>query len=191
MTDEILTKSLEEIQKAKLALVHAEYNLDIYEYSVKICKENLMNVVSRRPQYLAILFDLSDDARKWLNKLETEKIDKRRKYNEKFCYDLFLDKLKEFFNENDICIKKIYDDGFTAGKLGISVKFESHGNIFDLFIPNLRLLHIKFFDNVCKEGKLSLSIFDGKIYHVLCQSYDEEEILKAFQNKIQELVKTV
>ena len=187
MVDEILTKSLEEIQKAKLALVHAEYNLDIYEYNVKICKENLMNVVSRRPQYLSILFDLSDNARKWLNKLETEKIDKRKKYDEKFCYDLFLDKLKEFFNENDICIKKIYDDGFTAGRLGISVKFESRGNIFELFIPILRLLHIKFFDNICKEGKLSLSIFDGKIYHVLCASYDEKDIIRTFQ----ELVKTV
>lgn len=96
-----------------------------------------------------VLTSVIPKAQEWLNKVESQKIDRRRKYDEKEAYDFLLITLKhQLFGEHPIEIVDILSYGYDNSAWWI--EFTCNGIKFNLAIPVIEHLDVRNFKDVHK-----------------------------------------
>ena len=101
-----------------------------------------------------------DGAAKWTVMNETNKdsngnkLDRRRSYKEKICYENILDRLKTYLGIDDFKIKEVIDLSFGMAKL---IDFSVCGQDWELAIPiikNVTLKHYEAYGSRCFKLRL-------------------------------------
>lgn len=122
-------------------------------------------------------------ASKWLGMLASgEKIDGRKKYEEKEQYEFLTSQINELLDE-DVEITEIcfYGYGHDAYDVIFKLKNDSFGRKFELVIPETERLNKDNLD-YCNYGKLRISYQDRpSCWDYVCASYNKEDLKNKFK----------
>lgn len=124
MIDEEL-KRYTELSEAESLFNNMKSEMKKYQKLAELAEADFLNVIKNKTysEYLFIV-GLCPKAKKWLSMVENEKIDKRKKYDEKESFDFLQNTLSEIFEDTEIRITKI-----------LSIGWDSYG--YDLELPEL------------------------------------------------------
>lgn len=154
------------------------------EKAEKLCELtylNLIDTVKREVNYDFIYFGL-ELATKWLNMLKSEKIDKRRSYEEKGHYDFLCTQIQENITDRPVKITSI-DDGYITNTGSIKFTVEGCDTLFYLSYPaSLKNFNESNFLYNC--GKLQLGIYSDPKLEVLAFSYNVKDLKEKFASII-------
>jgi hypothetical protein len=132
-------------------------------------------------RYLRLLYPVKG-ANAWLRKLErNEKIDHRKKYEEKDKFDYLTNQINELFDV-DATIENFSFYGYEESAVDIyfTIK-ESFPKKYELMIPDTEKLNISNL-NYCAYGRLRLSYESSPhCYYPICESYSFEELKNKFK----------
>jgi len=166
-------------KKKLLEDVQNEYDL-LEADAFRTYKKEVIYLLSLNPA-------LINKAMKWLNMLEDKKnkIDKRKNYEEKDIYEMFLKDLQKLLGYKDIEITNITAYGYEGYAYGIYFNCMNHK--FELYVPNMDVVDIKHYRDY-KEYAFKLALYNcdkPNIAESFGATYFESE-LKDILNKFLE-----
>lgn len=137
---------------------------------------------------------LIEKTQKWMNMLEKgidangNKIDKRKRYEEKDCYEYVVALLKDLLGVEDFSITQIMDYNWGEAKC---IYFTSHDHTWELFIPTIDGIKMKTYQNYGVDCfKLKLLHEDSKSYYSwVGNTFEEEKLKDIMQSGIDKWVK--
>lgn len=164
-------------QEKKQQLKDIEYEVNLYEL-------NAYNTYKANLIYEWFIFSNTiDQARKWLKMLASgEKIDKRKKYEEKAAFDDVTKRLKEMLDQPDIEITRFWINGFHH--CSNIIDFTCQGHTFAIDIPivvNVTLDDYKHYGE--SAFQIVLRNYEGEYCSEWIGSTFEESELKDILNK--------
>ena len=121
------------IKEKKIHIMDAQNECDLLE-------QQAVNLYKSNVQYLRLPYSMIEKTQNWMHMLKNNKdmdgnkLDKRKKYEEKQSYDYILRKLQEFLGIEDIVIDKIYNYNYGQGW---EIVFCYKDTKWELTIPNL------------------------------------------------------
>ena len=137
--------SLDKIALAERRLKEKKKLLEDVQNEYDLLEADAFRTYKKEVIYLLALNPaLINKAMKWLNMLEdrTNKIDKRKKYEEKDIYEMFLKDLQKLLGY-DIEITNITQYGYEGYAYGVYFNCMDHR--FELKIPNMDMVDIKHY----------------------------------------------
>lgn len=175
------TKRRLNTKKQMIEDLQNEYNLLEYQ---------AFDQYQRHVSYMLISEPMIDSASKWLNMLKNgtdadgNKLDKRKKYDEKFHFEYIRDYFQRILGIDDMEIESIYDWNF---KEGARIYFASHDREWVLEIPYVKGVKFKSFQMMGESCfKLALCVKTGEhSSRVIGSTFEEDELKDIMQKGIE------
>lgn len=161
-------------KKKLLEDVQNEYDL-LEADAFRTYKKEVIYLLSLNPA-------LINKAMKWLNMINDKKnkIDKRKKYEEKDIYEIFLKDLQKLLGY-DIEITNITQYGYEGYAYGIYFNCLNHK--FELYVPNMDVVEIKHYRDY-KEHAFKLALYNcdkPNVAESFGATYFESELKDIFE----------
>ena len=168
-----------EIDEAKKLYFRMEDKAKEYNQLRELTYANYVSTVKNycSSAYYSYIIPI-DKANKWLHMIKEEKIDKRKKYEEKLYFDYVQSFIQDNFHK-DAVVTKFYDEGFDNYCKDIVFKLD--GKEYQLTIPNADHINTKNF-NCTGEGRLYIRVKNGCCMEFIASSYKLENVSKAFKD---------
>ena len=157
-----------------------------YAKLASLAERDEIDTVKRvlRGRWLYLTYPV-EKANKWVRKIKNgEKIDKRKKSDEKSAYDYMTSRISEMFNI-DIQIDDFSFFGFDSSAISVyfTIKGDKSSQKYELVIPETEKLNK---DNIdyCSYGKLRLSYQrpnSTSCWDYICSSYTTDELKAKFE----------
>ena len=163
--------SLEKFALAERRLREKKKLLEDVQNEYKLLEADAFKTYKKEVIYLLSLNPaLINKAMKWLNMLEDKnnKIDKRKKYEEKDIYEMFLKDLKKLLGY-DIEITHITQYGYEGYAYGVYFNCMNHK--FELKVPNMDMVDIKHYQD-----------YGDYVFKLALYNCDKEGISECFGN---------
>ena len=160
--------------------------LEDLQYEYDLIEQDAFSLYKNNITYLTLFPDSIRKAQKWMIMLEEgvdadgNKLDKRRKYDEKNSFEFFTDRLRMYLND-DLVITKIIN--FNYGEAW-EVEFTLQNNKWRIRIPiinNISLRSYQHYGHDCFKLKLWM-LDEYDTLHWVGSTFDENE-LKDMINK--------
>ena len=142
--------SLEMISTVERRISQKKQVIEDLENELFLLKKQALDIYKSRVSYLLFDSSILGDAAKWVAMVESNtdadgsKLDKRRRYGERICYEFVSDKLKELLGVDDLKINEIIDFIFGMAKL---IDFSACGQDWELSIPIVKNVTLKQYEN--------------------------------------------
>lgn len=181
--------SLEMISTAERRISQKKQAVEDLENELLLLKNQALNIYKTRVSYPLFEPTILGDAAKWIamansnTDADGNKLDKRRRYGERTCYEFVSDKLKELLGVDDLKIEEIIDFNFSMAKL---IDFSACGQDWELSIPivkNVTLKHYETYGSWC--FKLRLLHCKGNVLKEIGATYEEDELKDLMQRGIE------
>ena len=170
-----------EINKAKRLVDDMNTEVEKYIQLLELAKQNYVNTIKANIRYEKWILSF-DKVSKWLHMLDTEKIDKRKKYDEKHHYDFINSELRDLLEDDSIEVVSVSSGGWESYYYSYEFKTNKDSeHKYYLSIPNTNVLTVDNFHNAY-EGMLALYKIEGFSHRIIAQSYDENEIKKTYKD---------
>ena len=158
--------------------MYKEYNK--YSKLLELAKKDRIEVIKEVVRYMYYSERNLLNAQNWLSMLK-KGVDGRKHYDEKDSFEYLQGMMKtEIFINSEIEIINISFLGYDSVACMIDFKVEGSDIVFQFTIPNIEKLKEKWWDSM-HGGKLALHYYQNTDnLEMICESYKEEEINKAF-----------
>ncbi len=152
-----------------------------YSKLLELAKKDRIEIIKSVVRYGYYIESLLEKAQSWISMLEDKSLDKRKRYDEKDCFDYVQNVLrKEIFNNPTIEIKSITFMEYEEYACVIDFNVEDCDITFRLTIPNISMLKEEWWSRM-RGGKLALSYHqNANVLDLICESYKEMDINEAF-----------
>lgn len=183
-------KSVDAMNRIENIISKTEIEVKDLQYKLKIFKSELMDVYKSNVSYMT--FDwLLKPAQKWSIALQSgelngEKIDRRKKYDEKSLYEMLKDQMGKYLgvevNITSIITYALHTEAYI-------IEFEYGNNTFQLFIPVIKNVTMESVDYSGAKFCFSLhvSIKTGShCWNTLFYTYEEEELGELFKKYLED-----
>ena len=171
------------IETAKQLHEEMKSNVEKYQKLSELTFNDYVQTVKANINYLEYLICIKG-AIEWLMKLENgEKIDRRKRYEEKDCFDFFQNNLRKLFDK-EITIKTIRMCGYEI--YAYSVVFDFGDKEYCIEIPDSNKINPKNFD-YAHQGKITLYRCEDSMYTEIEGTYMPEKLKDAFDEHIKKL----
>lgn len=177
-------KMLFNIEQAHNLTVEMRNEANKYAKLAELAFNNELDVLknSLRGRWLSFSY-LIEGASKWLNMLSSgEKIDGRKKYEEKELYESLVHRISELLDE-DVEIIEISFYGYERSAYDVVFKLKNDffERKFELVIPETERLNKDNLD-YCNYGKLRISYQPRpSCWDYICSSYNKEDLKNKFK----------
>lgn len=177
-------KVLFNIEQAHRLTVEMQLEAKKYAKLVELTFNNELDVIkdSLRGKWLFLSYPV-EGASKWLHILSSgEKIDGRKRYEEKEHYEFLIHRISELLDE-EIELLEINFYGYerSAYDVVFKLKNDSFERKFELVIPETERLNKDNLD-YCDYGKLRISYqARPSCWDYVCSSYNEEDLKNKFK----------
>ena len=177
-------KTLFNIEQAHKLTVEMNLEAEKYAKLAELAFKNELDVVkdSLRGKWLFLTYPV-EGASKWMHMLSSgEKIDGRKKYEEKEHYESLVHRISELLDE-EIELLEINFYGYerSAYDVVFKLKNDPFERKFELVIPETERLNKDNLD-YCNYGKLRISYQDRpSCWDYICSSYNEEDLKNKFK----------
>lgn len=151
-----------------------------YTKLLELAQQDQVNVIRNEISWHQYIY-LCPKAQKWLSKIESEKIDKRKRYEEKDYFELLKKDIENDFIGKPIEITKIISFGWTSS--AYEIYFKCDDKDFMIEIPDTSQMNIKNFDSM-HEGKICIFLSYDHVNECIASSYDTEELKASFQEHL-------
>ena len=170
-----------EIYNAKNLVEDMDKEVVKYTKLLELAKQDYVDTVKKNISYVKWIY-FFDKVSKWLSMLKNEKIDKRKKYDEKSNYDFINTELRELLEDDSIEVTSVSSGGWESYYYSYVFKTDKDSeHEYYLSIPNIDVLTVNNIHNAY-EGKLALYKIEGYTHHMITSSYDESDIKKAYKD---------
>lgn len=170
-----------EINKAKRLVDDMSTEVEKYTQLLELAKQNYVDTIKANIRYEKWTLSF-DEVGKWLCMLKTEKIDKRKKYNEKLCYDFINSELRDLLEDDSIEVVSVSSGGWESYYYSYEFKTNKDSeHKYYLSIPNAKSLNVENISNAY-DGMLALFKVEGFTHNMIESSYDESDIKKAYKD---------
>lgn len=177
-------KMLFNIEQAHNLTVEMKNEANKYAKLAELAFNNELDVLknSLRGRWLSLSYPVQG-ASKWLNMLSSgEKIDGRKKYEEKELYENLVHRISELLDE-DVEILEINFYGYERSAYDVVFKLKNDffERKFELVIPETERLNKDNLD-YCNYGKLRISYQPRpSCWDYICSSYNKEDLKNKFK----------
>ena len=177
-------KVLFNIDQAHKLTVEMQLEADKYAKLAELTFNNELNVIkdSLRGRWMFLTYPV-EGASKWMHMLSSgEKIDGRKKYEEKDRYEYLVHKISELLGE-EIELLEINFYGYERSAYDVVFKLKNDlfDRKFELMIPETERLNKNNLD-YCNYGKLRVSYQSHpSCWDYICASYDKEDLKNKFK----------
>ena len=177
-------KTLFNIEQAHRLTVEMQLEADKYAKLAELTFNNELNVIkdSLRGRWMFLTYPV-EGASKWLHMLSSgEKIDGRKKYEEKDRYESLVHRISELLDE-EIELLEINFYGYERSAYDVVFKLKNDlfDRKFELMIPETERLNKDNLD-YCNYGKLRVSYQSRpSCWDYICSSYNEEDLKNKFK----------
>ena len=174
-----------DIETAKQLHEEMKNNVEKYQKLSELTFNDYVQTVKANINYWEYLTCIKG-AIEWLSKLDNgEKIDRRRRYEEKDCFDFFQDNLCKLLDRK-IKIKEIRTCGYEG--YCYSILFDYEGQEYCIEIPDTKQISPKNI-TYAHFGKITLYRCENSIYTEIEGTYTPEKLKDAFDEHIKNFKK--
>lgn len=189
------TRSTDAIARIEKLVSKKQEEFDAIKYELEIANRERIRVYHENVRYGIDSFLLG--AFKWFyakkdGKLNGEKVDLRRKYEEKDSYNVFVDWLEKRLGVDDIEITEFSSEGMST--IGYRINFTSVGKEWSISIPLVDCIGEKEVKDwgggdaaYAFQIKLWLVDREKSSYKLICRTFEENELKAAFATITTEL----
>ena len=165
-----------DIEESKRLYEEMKSNVSKYQKLEQLTFNDYVSVIKANINYWEYLTCIQG-ARDWLMKLEKgEKIDRRKRYEEKDCFDFFQHNLCKLLDRK-INVKEIRTCGYEG--YCYSILFDYEGREYCIEIPDTKQISPKNIE-YAHFGKMVLYKCFDNVYNEIKSSYIPEELKKGF-----------
>lgn len=153
-----------------------------YQKLYELAEQNRVDTIKNSVNYFSFVA-MCEKAQTWLSMLEEEKVDRRRKYDEKAFFEVLQSDVSREIIGKDVKIKKIYKCGYEI--YAWEIYFDFDGKSYAIDIPDTSKLTVKNVSST-NDGKLTLFLSEGHTLTAIASSYEYDKIKKAFEDYVSE-----
>lgn len=181
--------SLEMISTVERRISQKKQAVEDLENELFLLKKQALDIYKSRVSYFPFELEILKSAAKWLvmnkNNKDSDgnKLDRRKRYEEKNCYEFIFEKTKNLLGVDDLDITEIIDFDFSSA---MEIEFTSHNHNWTLKVPmvkNIRSNHYDRYGAWC--FKLCLFHNEGCGSTQVGATYEEDEIKDIMQRGIE------
>lgn len=178
-------KTLFNIEQAHKLTVEMRLEVEKYAKLAELALKNELDVIkdSLRGKWLFLTYPVKG-ASKWMHMLSSgEKIDGRKKYEEKEHYEFLVHRINELLDEEiELLEINFYGYDCSAYDVVFKLKNDPFERKFELVIPETERLNKNNLD-YCDYGKLRISYQKiPSCWDYVCSSYNEEDLKNKFKD---------
>lgn len=176
--------SMIKIEKAEQRLNEKKKVVEDIQNELRLLELDAFDTLKKEVYYFDFPYSLVKEASKWISMLNDKenKIDKRKKYEEKDAYECLAYTLKKYLDKQDIKITEIIYEGY--GSYAVNICFTCQGYDLYLKVPMISNITIKEYQYYGQYiFKLTLYYKSAKHMHKAIDSTYRESELKDILNK--------
>ena len=179
--------SIVRIEKAERRLNEKKKVVEDIENELRLLELDAFNTLKKEVYYFDFSYSFVKKAEKWISMLKDKenKIDKRKKYEEKDVYDCLTHTLEKYLDRQDIEITEIVYEGYS--NYATNIHFICKGYNLYLKVPIIPNISLKEYQYYGQDAfKLTLYYKPTECIHEAIDSTYRESELKDILNKFLE-----
>lgn len=173
--------SLELFEQVKARIKSKQQMLEDMQNEYALLQQQALHLYSRHVYYWNFMENTIYNARNWMRMekdgkdADGNKLDRRKKYNEKVYYEILVDEMKRYLGINEIEITSIIQ--FNHGEAN-NIEFMYGGHKWYLSVPVIEHIHLDYYKYYGEEAfMLSLWHYDESyVTSLVGHTFEEEKL---------------